>query len=398
MPPFRFLTVATLALALQACGGGGNAGAGATMSDAALLGLEIFKDASLSASGQMSCATCHDPQLGHASPLSTPVAFGGPHFPSDHSASVSGLRVPPAIRYLKFNTAFAFDADGTPRGGFFWDGRVNSLAEQAKKPFLSAQEMANADASAVVAKLAQASYAQRFKNVFGARIFDDPDAAFERIAYALERYQIEDPDFAPFSSKFDAVNAGQASFSESELRGLAWFSRRDKGNCVACHPSSKPANAPAALFTDFSYDSLGIPRNSAIAANGLASFFDMGLCGPVRTDLSARSDVCGRFKVPSLRNVALRKRFFHNGVFGDATKTVDENLATVVRFYVTRDTNPTAWYPSDVYDDLPANLRGNVNVREAPYNRARGQAAALTESEIADVVAFLKTLTDGYTP
>jgi cytochrome c peroxidase len=368
----------------------GSASPQATLSDAALLGQEIFKDVSLSASGRMSCATCHDPQRGHASPFSTPVALGGAGFPGDHSAGASGLRVPPAIRYLKFNTAFRFDADGTPRGGFFWDGRVNSLAEQAKKPFLAANEMANASAGDVIARLAQATYAPRFRQVFGAGILDDPEAAFDRLAYALERYQIEDRDFAPFSSKFDAVNAGQASFSAQELRGLTWFNRIDKGNCVACHSSSRPANAPGALFTDFSYDSLGIPRNSAIAANSSASFYDMGLCGPVRGDLVQRADLCGRFKVPSLRNVALRQRYFHNGRF--------DKLSDVVRFYVTRDTQPAAWYPADVYDDLPAPLRGNVNVTEAPYNRRLGQAAALSEAEIADLVAFLNTLTDGYTP
>lgn len=363
------------------------------MSDAALLGQEIFRDVRLSASGRMSCASCHDPALGHASPFTTPVAFGGAGFPNDHSASASGLRVPPAIRYLKFNTAFKFDVDGTPMGGFFWDGRVNSLAEQAKGPFLGANEMANADASDVIAKLRQASYAERFKKVFGSNIFDDAEAAFDRVAYALERYQIEDQDFAPFSSKFDAVNAGKAVFTEQELRGLTWFNRADKGNCAACHPSTKPANAPGALFTDFTYDSLGVPRNSAIAANSAGAFFDMGLCGPVRADLAPRTDLCGKFKVPSLRNVWLRKRFFHNGRFDD--------LTDVVRFYVTRDTtdgsNNPVWYPSDFYDDLPANLRGNVNVTEAPYNR-RGQAAALNASEIADLVEFLKTLTDGYTP
>lgn len=394
------VAMAALILNLTGCGGGGGAGSRSefAMSEAALIGQEIFKDQGLSASGRMSCASCHDPQLGHASPFNTPVAFGGANFPDDHSAGASGLRVPPAIRYLKFNTAFKFDTDGTPMGGFFWDGRVNSLAEQAKKPFLGANEMANANASEVIAKLAQASYAARFKQLFGAEILNDPEAAFDRIAYALERYQIEDTDFAPFNSKFDAVNAGKVTFTEQELRGLTWFNRRDKGNCASCHPSTKPTNAPGALFTDFTYDSLGVPRNSAIGANSLPAFFDMGLCGPLRTDLTRRTDLCGKFKVPSLRNVALRKRFFHNGQFGDPSMSVDENLANVIRFYVTRDTNPVAWYPTDSYADLPVNVRGNVNVTEGPYNRVRGQAAALNEQEINDLVAFLKTLTDGFTP
>jgi cytochrome c peroxidase len=373
---------------LASCGGGngGDSPSAEAMSAAAQLGELIFKDPSLSASGAMSCATCHDASIGHASPFTTAVAFGGATLP----LSVAGLRNPPAINYLKFNGAFKFDTDGTPMGGFFWDGRVNSLAEQAKGPFLGAAEMANSDAVSVIGKLSNAVYAEQFKKVFGTNIFNDPNTAFERMAYALERYQIEDSDFAPFSSKFDAVNQGKESFTPEELRGFAWFNRTDKGNCAACHPSTKPDNAPAALFTDFSYDSLGVPRNPDIPANAVASYYDKGLCGPVRSDLSARTDLCGAFKVPSLRNVAKRNRFFHNGKF--------TTLQDVVNFYITRDTNPTAWYPTDplnvlVYNDLPALERGNVNVSEGPYNR-RGQAPTLNAQEITDLIAFLGTLSD----
>jgi cytochrome c peroxidase len=380
---------------LASCGGAvGDGAAPSTMSAAAQLGALIFKDVSLSASGAMSCETCHDPRTGHghASPFDTPVAFGGDlsNLPFA-TRGVSGLRVPPAINYLKFNGAFKFAADGTPMGGFFWDGRKNSLAEQAEGPLLGAAEMANGSRDNVISKLRLATYADQFKAVFGANIFNDPNAAFDRLAYALERYQVEDTDFAPFTSKFDAAMQGKEAFTPEELRGLAWFNRADKGNCAACHPSTKPDNAPAALFTDFSYDSLGVPRNDDILANRQdANFFDKGLCGPVRTDLSARTDLCGAFKVPSLRNVALRKRFFHNGKFA--------TLAEVVDFYITRDTNPTAWYPTDplnvlVYNDLPALERVNVNVAEGPYNR-RGQAPALNAQERTELIAFLSTLSD----
>lgn len=373
---------------LSACGGGASGAPSASLSPAAALGQLIFHDPGLSASGRMSCATCHDPSIGHASPFTTPVALGGVNLDQP------GLRNPPAIRYLKFNGAFKFDADGTPMGGFFWDGRVNSLAAQAKGPLLNTAEMANASVADVMAKLQSASYANQFKSVFGADIFNNPSAAFDRMAYALERYQIEDTDFAPFTSKFDAVNAGKASFTEEEIKGLAWFNRSDKGNCAACHTSTKPSNAPAALFTDFTYDNLGLPRNSNIAANANANFFDKGLCGPTRLDLSARNDLCGAFKVPSLRNVALRKRFFHNGQFG--------SLQDVVMFYVTRDTSPSIWYPLDllgnplIYNDLPVTEQVNVNVTEGPYNRLFGQAPALTSQEISELIAFLRTLSDGY--
>jgi len=377
-----FLIYSTL---LASCGGGGaTQEATESMSAAAQLGQLIFKDPSLSATGAMSCQTCHDPSIGHASPFAEAVVNVGP------AADQKGLRTPPAINYLRYNGPFKFDTDGTPMGGFFWDGRANSLAEQAKGPFLGKAEMANSSASDVIAKLRQTNYADQFKKVFGADIFNDPNAAFERVAYALERYQIEDSDFAPFNSKFDAVNQGKEAFSPAELRGLVLFNRADKGNCAACHPSTKPDNAPAALFTDFSYDSLGVPRNADIYANNDANFFDKGLCGPVRTSLSSRVDLCGAFKVPSLRNVAKRKRFFHNGKF--------TTLEQVVNFYITRDTAPAAWYPTDplnvlVYNDLPALERGNVNVTEGPYNRT-GLTPALDSQEISDLIAFLQTLND----
>ena len=390
-----------LALQLAACGGGGSSApkpASATqaatvaqqLTPAAQLGELIFKDPTLSASGRMACATCHDAQRGHASPFDTPVALGGAGFDQ------AGLRNPPSLRYLRFNGAFHFEPDGTPMGGFFWDGRAATLQEQARGPFLNPLEMANPDAASVIAKLAAAPYAAQFRSVFGDAILSQPDAAFDRMAFALQRYQQEDPDFAPFTSKFDAVIAGGATFTPQELNGLALFNRADKGNCAACHPSTKPANAPGALFTDFSYDNLGVPRNAAIAANADAGFFDGGLCGATRGDLVDRTDLCGAFKVPSLRNVALRRHFFHNGAFS--------SLEQVIRFYVRRDTDPQLWYPLDTlgnlvaYDDMPPALRGNVNTSEGPYNRRPGQAPALTDAEIDDLASFLRTLTDGYTP
>jgi cytochrome c peroxidase len=385
-------------MALSACGGGGGGSSGSSssassaseLSAAAQLGEQIFRDTSLSASGRQACISCHDPALGHASPFDTPTAPGGP------AMDQQGNRNPPSIRYLRFNTAFHFESDGTPAGGFFWDGRAASLREQARQPFLNPVEMANPDIASVVAKLAAAPYAAQFRQVFGDTIFSTPDDAFDRMAFALERYQLEDPDFAPFSSKYDAFIAGRATLTAQELNGFALFNRSDKGNCAACHSSTKPANAPGALFTDFTYDNLGVPRNMAILANADPTFFDGGLCGTTRTDLAARTDLCGAFKVPSLRNVALRKHFFHNSAFS--------SLEDVIRFYVRRDTDPQLWYPLDAlgnpipYDDLPAALRGNVNTTEVPYNRRPGDTPALDDGEIADLAAFLRTLSDGYTP
>ena len=140
------------------------------------------------------------------------------------------------------------------------------------------------------------------------------------------------------------------------------------------------------LFTDFGHIALGAPRNRALAANRNPSVFDLGLCGPLRADLRRRTDYCGRFRTPTLRNVALRKTFFHNGVF--------HSLADVVRFYARRDTHPSEFYPGGAkFDDLPGAYRANVNT-DPPFGRRPGDAPALDDDEIEAVVAFLHTLTD----
>ncbi|HET8705370.1 MAG TPA: hypothetical protein VFM46_03625, partial [Pseudomonadales bacterium] len=210
-----------------------------------------------------------------------------------------------------------------------------------------------------------------------------------------------------FSSKFDAWTKGETQLSAQELNGLRLFNDPSKGNCAACHPST-PANGLPAMFTDFTYDNLGVPRNTDIEANndhtslsyvpyngdGNHSYYDLGLCGPLRDDLSGNTTLCGAFRVPTLRNAALTAPYFHNGKFA--------TLQDALRFYVRRDTNPEEFYPVkadgsiEKFDDLPEMFRVNVNVTEAPYNRLPGQEPALSESEITDVVAFICTLTDGY--
>jgi cytochrome c peroxidase len=395
-PLFAFFLLAALA----GCGGGGadSSGAGGstsgssssttTLSATAQLGAKIFADPSLSASGRQSCASCHDPSNAHAASNDLSVQLGGPLLDRE------GERQSDSIRYLAANTAFHFEADGTPTGGFFWDGRASSLADQATKPFLNPREMANTDAADVVAKLARATYAAEFRQVFGADILERPQDAFQRMALALQQFQLEDPAFRPYSSKYDEFLRGRAELSEQEKRGLALFNSPSKGNCAACHPSGKGADGSLPLFTDFTYDNLGIPRNRALAQNADAQFFDLGLCSREGGDLAARGDLCGAFKVPTLRNVALRKTFFHNGRF----TTLKETLA----FYVQRDTQPERWYPLkadggvDKFDDLPPTYRANVNTAEPPYNRRPGDAPALTDAEIDDVIAFLRTLSDGY--
>ena len=380
---------------LAACGGSGEksaatSSAGASLSASAQLGEKIFKDQSLSASGRLSCESCHSPDFAFAQPNTLAVPLGG------IALDQPGFRNTPSIKYLSSNPAFFFASDGTPTGGFNRDGRANSLAEQARRPFLAPHEMANASVADVMSRLSRASYAGDFKRNFGDRIFDDPASAFDRVIFALAQYQKEDPDFRTFDSKYDAFLAGWVRLSDPELRGLALFNSVSKGNCAACHISSKGADGSPPLFTDFTYDNIGVPRNNAIPANADPAYFDLGLCGPDRQDLQDRTDLCGAFKVPTLRNIAKTAPYFHNGRFA--------TLRDAVAFYVRRDTNPEDWYPRNAdgsvnkFDDLPVALHKNVNTSEAPYNRKPGDAPALSDAEIDDVVAFLNTLTDGFKP
>lgn len=390
--------VLLLGALLSACGGGsGDSNANtspgsvvsqaAALSPAAALGKKIFFDPSLSVSGLQSCATCHDPDHAHAGADGLAVPPGGP------TMDTPGFRNAPTLNYLSFDTAFFFDSEGTPTGGFNLDGRAASFMAQARRPFVAPHEMANGTAAEVVDKLRSAAYVSEFMQVFGSDIFDSGDDAFDRAVFALQKYETEAPEFRPFDSKYDYFLAGKVQLSAQEMRGLALFNDPNKGNCAACHSNSRLDDGTPPLFTDFTYDNLGVPRNMDIPANADSDYYDLGLCGPDRTDLAGRTDLCGAFKVPTLRNVAVTAPYFHNGRFATLTE--------VVSFYVRRDTNPEEWYPNagaDKFNDLPPQYRSNVNTTEAPYNRKPGGVPALDSDEIDDLVAFLNTLTDGYQP
>ncbi len=384
------IAVAALVVALLARTGVHAAPSDPAGPDPVSLGEKIFGDPSLSASGAMSCATCHDPKFAHAQSNDLAVQSGG------EKLDVPGFRAVPSLQYISLMPAFSFSADGTPSGGFNRDGRARDLIVQALRPLFAPHEMANATPADLVNRLAATPYANEFRQVFGRDIFDDEQGTVLAVTFALAQYQRFDPDFRPFDSKYDFFLAGRLRLAPAELRGLALFNRADKGNCAGCHPSGRgPGNAPP-MFTDFTYDNLGVPRNAQIPATADPEYRDMGLCGPDRTDLADRTDLCGAFKVPTLRNVATRKVFFHNGQF--------KSLRIALRFYVRRDTNPEEFYPIGAdgsmqkFDDLPPQLRGNVNTQEVPYDRNPGEPPRLTEAELDDLEAFLNTLTDGFEP
>jgi cytochrome c peroxidase len=359
------------------------------------LGQKLFFDPRLSASGQLACTSCHSPAHEFGPPNARAVQLGGADMRQP------GLRAAPSLKYLQAVPQFTehyFDSpdeadesiDNGPTGGLTWDGRADTPSIQARIPLLSPFEMANRSPDAVVARARAAGYSPALAALGG----EDADA-FTILLAALETYQEDWRTFYPYSSKYDAYLAGRSSLSPEEARGLALFEDPAKGNCASCHLSERADDGEPPQFTDFGLIALGVPRNTEIPANADPHYFDLGLCGPLRTDFTDRVEYCGLFRTPSLRNVVTRHAFFHNGVF--------HSLRDAVAFYATRDTDPAHWYPKRadgtiaVFDDLPSAYRENIN-RDPPFGGQPGDRPALDDREIDAIVVFLGTLTDGWRP
>lgn len=371
---------AAVVAVVGACGGGHDGPATPGLSPLAALGERIFQDRNLSGSGRMSCATCHDPRFFHGPSNPQPVQVGG-QFETEF-----GLRAAPSIRYLERQPPFG----SVPwRGGLDADGRSDSLAAQAHQPLFDPREMDNGSVDALARRLRAAAYAPQIAALIG----DTEAAATVDLAQrALQALQLEDARFHPYDSKFDQVQAGRERFSAAELRGVQAFRDPARGNCVTCHPDTDAHGRPP-LFTDFGYAALGVPRNADIAANADAAYADLGLCGPLRRDLTGVDAACGLFRTPGLRNVGAKQRFFHNGAM--------DTLAQVLAFHNSRDTDPARWYPVvdgmvRRFDDLPVRHHANVT-RVAPLDgRDAGSPPAMSARDLADIECFLRTLTDGH--
>ena len=369
-------------LFINSCGGaGGSSDNDNTISTATQqsVGRELFFDETLSSNGNQSCASCHDPESGFADPdvtISNPVSEG----------SVSGQfgnRNAPTSAYASFIPEFDLVTTQTPAtdskfiGGQFLDGRRSSLAEQAKDPFLNTVEMNNADKADVVSKVKIATYAEDFKAVFGEAVFDDTETAYDNIATAIAAFESSE-EMNPFSSKFDAVMAGQVSFTASEQNGFDLF-KGTKAKCSNCHSVNSPANG--SLFTDFQYFNIGTPSNPAnpavVADN---TFIDEGLgASPVITDPVDQITEGGKFRTPTLRNIAATAPYMHNGVY--------ESLDDVIRHYDISVANFDGFgsFSPEVTDNIANELNeGTFNV------------LGLTLQEQTDLVNFLNTLTDGF--
>jgi cytochrome c peroxidase len=370
---------------------------GADLTPTQQLGKAIFFDETLSLNGNQSCATCHDPDWGFTGPDSAINAHGAVYEGS--IAGAFGDRKPPASAYTAMSPILYRDRSGTFVGGNFWDGRATGerlgspVAEQAQGPFLNPVEQALAEPADVVGRICGGSYGDLFRTIWGPEACDPANVAtaYDAVGYSIAAYE-GSPEVDSYSSKYDTTFTGKAKLSKLEQRGLALF--RGKGGCAACHPAGK-----GAVFTDFTYDNLGVPKNPenpVYAVN--PGFVDPGLGGflATRPDYAAfAEDEMGKHKVPTLRNVDRRpstddvKAYGHNGYF--------KSLYGIVHFYNTRDTLPTC--PGDYTEAqaLAANCWPAPEVAENVNEDELGDLG-LTLAEEDAIVAFLATLSDGWTP
>jgi cytochrome c peroxidase len=395
------------------------------LSAMARLGRDIFFDTTLSSSGKVACASCHSPDHAYGPPNDGPVMLGGP------ALTRPGARAVPSLTYLERQPDFSIGPDDrenetvtltqmatvgqtadrvqktatqaaqsaaniVPQGGLFWDGRADTLQMQASGPLLDPREMDGGSVEIIAEKLRNGPYASKFAALFGANILKNANLLVAEATFAVGRYQVEEPSFHPYTSKFDYWLEGKARFSDSETRGYRLFNDQEKANCAGCHGSQPSRDGLPPLFTDTQYEALAAPRNLALADNKDPNYFDLGVCGPIRKDIADQTQFCGMFKTPTLRNTAVRHAFFHNGVF--------QTLQQVMDFYNFRDTNPEKVYPlgadgmAQKYNDIPLQYHANVDVSDPPFNRHPGETPAMTAQDEADIIAFLQTLNDGYKP
>jgi cytochrome c peroxidase len=363
------------------------------------LGKLLYFDSYLSKNKNQSCASCHFPAPGFVDPANTAnpatsvVSLG-----SDRA--LHGGRNSPSVAYAAFSPAFAWDeAEGRYLGGQFWDGRAATLSAQAKGPFLNPVEMAMANEAAVLAALVDRRnrnskvYTQLFKSVYGVDLpsldlgnISSVTAVYGNLAEAIAAFE-KTALFTPFTSKYDYYLTGRAVLSAQEARGLALFN--GQANCHLCHPADLTVDAPGPLFTNYSYVNLGIPKstNSLIAHNPI----DYGLGGRWVPVLAAEA---GKFKVMTLRNIAVTPPYGHNGFFA--------TLEQIVHFYNKRDMMQSMSGMGGGGMGGGGMGGGGMGMNmspEVPQNVTTELGnLGLTMMEEQDLVAFLKTLTDGYQP
>ena len=365
-----------LALALMAQGAA--AEEAAPYPDLASWGEALFFDVTLSQNRTQACATCHDPATGFADPRET--VLGHAVSLGDDGASL-GDRNAPTASYARFSPPFGRDAKGAWVGGQFLDGRAATLADQAKGPPLNPLEMGLPDVATAAARLREnPQYVATLAALFPQAPTSD-DAFFDAMAQAIAAYEAT-LEFAPFDSKYDRFLRGEAKLTDQEELGRVLFFSNQFTNCNQCHQLKPQGGAEGETFTNYAYHNIGVPENTAVrAGNGTAP-------GTVDAGLAANPAVAGaatergKFKVPTLRNVAVTGPYMHNGVFAD--------LRTVILFYNTYNTtvparkiNPETGQPFAA-PEVPENL-SLTELESGP---------ALDDQRIDALVAFLNTLTD----
>ncbi len=374
------LSASLLAMGLISCGGGGSSQPTPTLSKQQL-GEKLFHDKNLSKDRTQACSTCHDPD--HAfidsrdSKVQKAVSLG------DDGISL-GDRNTPTATYAKFSPDFQHNNSDEFIGGQFLDGREADLKGQAGGPPLNPVEMNMPDKASVVARIQENDeYTAAFKALFGEAIFDDTDAAYAKMAETIGNFEKTDL-FAPFDSKYDRSLTGEYVLTDQEELGQTLFFSQQFTNCNSCHQLKTIGGSAKETFSNYEYHNLGVPVNQQVrAANnnngkGTAGFTDHGLLD--NPDVNDASED-GKFKVPTLRNVAVTAPYMHNGVFQD--------LRTVVLFYdkfnnPSRVNNPETgqlWQAPEVN----ANLALETNEFKAP---------SLVDERVNALVAFMKLLTD----
>lgn len=347
------------------------------------LGRSLFFDTAFSESRTISCASCHDPAQGfidsRALATNAPVSLGG-------DGRSLGVRNAPTLSYVAIAPEFVLSDDGVYGGGFFLDGRARDLETQASVPLLHPDEMAIPNDDVLLSRLRESpQYLQAFQSVFGSEALVDGRSAVIGFSKAIAAFERSD-FFAPFDSKYDRYLRGEYTANAQEQVGMALFFTPGFTSCNQCHQLQSLPQASVETFSSYRFENIGVPANPLIATSGTDSstWFDAGLStNPLLADLTQaeRDEQQGKFKVPTLRNIALTGPYMHNGVFQD--------LRTVLKFYnkfnaVTQDsqTNPETGKPWE-----PAEVSDNIAVDKLP-------SLFLTDRQIDALMAFLRMLTD----
>ncbi|WP_083217584.1 cytochrome c peroxidase [Thioclava sp. SK-1] len=342
-------------------------------------GRALFFDPNLSWQQSQSCATCHDPAYGFADPRETEV--GRAVSMGDDMVSF-GDRNAPTIGYAAFSPAFGKTEAGVYRGGQFHDGRADDLAQQAQAPMLNPIEMGMPSATVIAKRLAgDDAHLAALQELFGIRDPDaHPDVAFQAAASAIAAFE-ETEEFAPFDSKYDRYLRGELSLTDEEELGRILFFSPQFTNCNLCHQLRTTPGEAQETFSNYEYHNIGVPVNRWVrAVNGTASgFVDLGLLAHPGVDDPAQA---GKFKVPTLRNVAVTAPYMHNGIFDD--------LRTVILFYNTYNTTRPERHinPETGTRFGPPEVAGTLSLEELETG------PALDDQRVDALVAFLRTLTD----